>query len=92
MSKKHVRHNWRPWQHYRAPIAGAMKSRVCQNCPAAEWMVVNEGPMNNEAERMTREWPWWRVFWHRLKGHEITNDGPFYPPPVCRTCELARSA
>lgn len=46
--------------------------------------------MTTEAERMTAHWTWWRVLWHRLKGHEITHPVPYYPQPVCRTCELER--
>lgn len=39
---------------------------------------------------MTRDWPWWRVAWHGIIGHELTNPPPAYPPIVCRTCELKR--
>ena len=47
-------------------------------------------PYETEADRMTREWPWWLLFWHAILGHELTNSGPEYPSPVCRTCELER--
>lgn len=45
--------------------------------------------MTTDAERMTAHWTWWRLLGHRLKGHEITHSSPDYPPPVCRTCEMA---
>lgn len=41
-------------------------------------------------DRMTREWGFWRLIWHWLRGHELTHWDREYPPPVCRTCELAR--
>ena len=46
--------------------------------------------MTSEADRMTTDWPWGRLMWHWILGHELTRSGPDYPPPVCRTCELGR--
>ncbi len=33
----------------------------------------------------------WRLMWHRFLGHDLTHtDEEFYPPAVCRTCELVK--
>ena len=38
---------------------------------------------------MDKRWPWWRLVWHWIIGHELTRwDRRFYPPPVCRDCEM----
>ena len=40
---------------------------------------------------MDKRWPWWRLVWHWMKGHELTHwDRRLYPPPVCRDCEMDR--
>ena len=57
--------------------------------PIGESKEVGQG-VTTEADRMTRDWPWYRLIWHWLLGHELTHGDENYPPPVCRDCELGR--
>ncbi len=36
----------------------------------------------------TPGYPLWKLFWHWIRGHELTHSGPNYPSPVCRWCEF----